>query len=533
MGIKFISKVLLVVTLTFSCGVNAFEIDYHDDLLEENLFLCLEKGDKYCSDLALDLYKNNNLNEALRLNEALCSQNNGQSCNLLGEMHYFGKGASLDYEKAFNYFQKGCELSDGASCRNYALRKFQSSVIFGTDHNSQKMTELLDLGCAYNDALSCSFIKDYDKACNLGLGYGCYQRELLISDALISELPKRNRLISMARNLAEKECQNHDAWGCYTLANLEGLNIDPDLGDIKTYSNQACDYEPFLCKRVGNKYKQKGKYIQASYFYQKGCDSNDLFACMNLAQLYLEDLILPMNYQLTFNLLDKACKEDTGFYFCYVLASNLADNTIIIDDLPKTKLLAFQNYQKVCDRSDDYYPCFKVAEGYFKGEEIDRNLTIALDFAKKACDRSPFKEKSISCFLLANIYHDDEFKGKYEKEAHDILDLMCNVKEINQNYQKNKDFHLDGFSRKACKSLYNEFYSKKRVSTKELSQRATYGQILCLDKDFKVCTDTAKLYIDGKQLPKDKKKAQNLLKVSCAHKDKEACTLLTKLKKSR
>ena len=84
----------------------------------------------------------------------------------------------------------------------------------------------------------------------------------------------------------------------------------------KTYSNQACDYEPFLCKRVGNKYKQKGKYIQASYFYQKGCDSNDLFACMNLAQLYLEDLILPMNYQLTFNLLDKACKEDTGFYFC-------------------------------------------------------------------------------------------------------------------------------------------------------------------------------------------------------------------------
>ena len=167
MGIKFISKVLLAITLTFSSWVNAFEIDYHDDLLEENLFLCLEKGDKYCSDLALDLYKNNNLNEALRLNEALCSQNWGPSCNLLGEMHYFGKGASLDYEKAFNYFQKGCELSDGASCRNYALRKFQSSVIFGTDHNSQKMTELLDLGCAYNDALSCSFIKDYDKACKI------------------------------------------------------------------------------------------------------------------------------------------------------------------------------------------------------------------------------------------------------------------------------------------------------------------------------------------------------------------------------
>ena len=129
------------------------------------------------------LYKNNTL-------EIKCAFGNGDACLNLGKEY----GVKKDYQKAYVYYKKGCDLDNGVSCasvgdlykKGYAVKK-----------DYQKASEYYKKGCDLDDGFSCAAVgslykegkgvkQDYQKAseyykkgCDLGDEVSCSLFDLL------------------------------------------------------------------------------------------------------------------------------------------------------------------------------------------------------------------------------------------------------------------------------------------------------------------------------------------------------------------
>ena len=59
--------------------------------------------------------------------ERACASNDGMACFLLGSLYYQGIGVKQDYQEAFKYFQKACDLGSSVGCREFKRLQKQLS----------------------------------------------------------------------------------------------------------------------------------------------------------------------------------------------------------------------------------------------------------------------------------------------------------------------------------------------------------------------------------------------------------------------
>lgn len=88
---------LMVGLLTLSLHAMADEI--------EDGFQALKQGDH---------------NKAFELFQKACNLDNGFGCSLLGDFYAKGFGVKQDYSKAIEFYKKACDLKNAYGCENYA-----------------------------------------------------------------------------------------------------------------------------------------------------------------------------------------------------------------------------------------------------------------------------------------------------------------------------------------------------------------------------------------------------------------------------
>ena len=96
--------------------------------------------------------------------EKACSQNDGMSCNNLGELYYNGDGVDRDNQQAKTYYEKACSLDEGIGCYNLGILYVDGR---GVKQNKKVSKEYY---VKQNKKVAKEY---YGKACDLGYEKGC------------------------------------------------------------------------------------------------------------------------------------------------------------------------------------------------------------------------------------------------------------------------------------------------------------------------------------------------------------------------
>jgi len=170
----------------------------------------------------------------------------------------------------------------------------------------------------------------------------------------------------------------------------------------KAIQNQRMSYEMKL--QEGYKAMQEGNYTKAKLLFEDICKNAELYkipeGCYNLGIMYYNGSGVNKNYSVAKQYFKKAVEN--GFIDSY---SQLA---IIENEVGKVKE-ALDYAKKGCDL-DSAMSCFYAGAIYYDGDNIEKNLTLAKIFWKKALKLLPTARMP-----------------EAQKDKENIKQLMCNA----------------------------------------------------------------------------------------------------------
>ena len=195
-------KKLLVVAL-FVFGVAS--LNAAENLSEEQF-----------KQLYIDCRKNENKNSCQRLvnSGVLASvEQCDKECSIVGLVYDIAQ----NYQQAFKYYKKACELNDKFGCFNLGVMYAEGQ---GVKQDFAEAFKFAKKACDLNDMGACY---------NLGLWYGEGQGV-------------RQDFVN-ARKYYEKACNANFAWACNNLGVLyaDGRGVKQNLSTAKKYFGRACD----------------------------------------------------------------------------------------------------------------------------------------------------------------------------------------------------------------------------------------------------------------------------------------------------
>ena len=125
----------------------------------------LSSGDSSVdSELCASEFAQGAYESAFRYCEKACSQNDGMSCNNLGQLYYNGDGVDRDNQQAKTYYEKSCSLDDGIGCFGLGSLYYNG---YGVKQNKKVSKEY----CR--------------KACDLGLQDGCSKATRIMAELVM------------------------------------------------------------------------------------------------------------------------------------------------------------------------------------------------------------------------------------------------------------------------------------------------------------------------------------------------------------
>ena len=154
-----------------------------------------------------------------------CDNNVGKACSFLGNMYFDDRANLKDIRKAFQYFDKACQLKDTIGC-----------------------TRLGDIAAnEYKDYQQA--IKIYDYTCyKIKDGYSCLKAESLYSDGLIKvEIEEK---ISLKIRYLTQGCQNGYEVACSKIESF--FNKIGERNEAKKYAIRACELNKVYCQYLKN-----------------------------------------------------------------------------------------------------------------------------------------------------------------------------------------------------------------------------------------------------------------------------------------
>ncbi|KFZ28804.1 hypothetical protein IDAT_06265 [Pseudidiomarina atlantica] len=230
--------------------------------------------------------------------------NNGELCFYTGVEYIQAQGVAKDVAKAFQYFQKACDLDipDGCNVLGY---HYQNGIDVAVDyrvaaqHYHGACAKGLTDACKWANALLLK--EEYgiqDKtavpavwfdACQSGLLEMCHWGIDYLTDGKDGYAQDRDA----AAKMSLKACMLQDSFGCdmaeYLYASPDSPQFDA-LEAMRILSINCIQRKSASCLRLGVIYHQIEVYDKAEFFYQQACDLPEEEGNSHKSCQYAQDL---------------------------------------------------------------------------------------------------------------------------------------------------------------------------------------------------------------------------------------------------
>ncbi len=276
--------------------------------------------------------------KCITLHTTECNKGKASYCYWLGWMYEFGLGVEEDYERAFLFYKKACDLK-------------------------QKICSTREGTC------------DYYWACNqLAV---MYER----GKGVKKDLEKAISIVKEGIDFLNNKCNGGDADGCVSLAKIYrgGYGISEDHNKEIFFLQKACEIDGRTCSELAKMYEDKDPQ-KSHLLYTEACNKGDTYACDHLGNK-LKDSDLRQSsefFQKAFSIRKEKCNRGDA-----LSCVDLGYMYINGDGVEKNIKEAFSLWEKACNKLKNMIGCFVLALHY----ELDkRDIQKALLFYKKACD---------------------------------------------------------------------------------------------------------------------------------------------------
>jgi len=190
---------------------------------------------------------------------------------------------------ALSYLKKACDAGSGRGC-DYA-----------GDMLTERDYKIVDIAAA---------VKSYDRGCDLGNGMSCWSLAKLYFDG--KHVPKDTK---KGVSLLSKACVGGNADECLDLAKILAKGKDEVQADPQASARaarRACDLDAGYCELSAGYVKAVGDIAGTFTMATRGCDANDVSACLLLAKMYEAGEGTTADAAKAMELHKKACKNGDG-----------------------------------------------------------------------------------------------------------------------------------------------------------------------------------------------------------------------------
>lgn len=333
-----------------------------------------------------------------------CALGYTQACVKLGTMYELGKGVSRDYEKANKFYGDACAKKNGDGC-------FNSARMFAT-------------GLGGKGSAPIAFAM-YSTLCSAGDVRGCYGMATLYQRGLGINLD-----LDTATNLYEKACGAQYAKACSALGKL--LLHNPDIKDpvegVK-FVKEGCDLgDAEGCVELGVVYYdgipgEVGAAVdknigRAKEIFIDTCDKKLGLGCYKLGVMYDAGEGFNADPKKALELYRKGCDYLDGAS-CGMIGHRYLKGG---GGVMKSSTEAVRHFELGCEHGDNR-SCREMADFYYEGTLVEKNLGTALAMYKQSCDLSSAK----ACFRGGKIILDGELGQPNFYDALKMLEKGCKL----------------------------------------------------------------------------------------------------------
>ena len=400
----------------------------------------------------------------------------GPACAHLGELYMTGVGTQTDYKKAQSLFKEACKAKDQYGCfiegdlyyngfgveRDYSVAKakYSKGCQLGYTQACVKLGTMYELG----KGISLDYKKAnelYGDACAKKDGDGCFNLARMHAGGLgvQSSAP-------IAFAMYSTLCSAGDQRGCLGMATLyeKGLGVSQNLDMAVSLYEGACGFGyAKACTNLGSLLLHTSDFkdpVEGLEFVKKGCDLGDAKGCVELGVVYYEGVAGEIGQTIAKDI-DKAkevfvktCDQKLGLG-CYKLgmmydtgegftanpkkALELYRNGCTYLDgsscgmighrylkggggVMKSSQEAVRHFELGCEYGDQR-SCREMADFYYKGELVEKNLSAALEMYKQSCSLSSGR----ACYQAGMIIMDGIVGEPNFYEASKLLSKGCKM----------------------------------------------------------------------------------------------------------
>ena len=293
-------------------------------------------------------------------------------------------------------------------------------------------------------------------------------------EEIISKVTDSNVSSEMERQSEDKkllalrgQCKNDDEKACEALA---------EKGDIKGLQKLCDEKVGFACEAAGDYYYKKNDVKQATLWYKKGCDIDDLYSCASYYYLI-------KNYTQAFKLAANGCDGgDMGV--CTFLGTLYAEGKGVKQDGVK----ALELFTKACD-GGNMGACNNLGFLYQNGQGVKQDGVKALELFTKACESG----EVYGCFNAGSMYGNGDGVVKDEVKALDLFEKACSL-----------DLGV------GCNNAGGLHYNKQQYGkARKMVEKG------CELDSGEACGGLALLYFEGKGVRQNLKKAKEFAGKAC------------------
>jgi uncharacterized protein len=400
----------------------------------------------------------------------------GPACAHLGEMYFWGVGTNKDPKKAQALFQEACKARDSYGCYIEGDLYFYGE---GAEKDPRKAIELYNTGCDKGYTQACvklglmykkgdSVAQDYAKAINhferscteKGVDKnwdGCFH---------LAEMYNKGQGIensaSLAMGLYGQLKKANDPRGFYGMASLyqTGRVVAKDLDISSEMYDNSCTggYAP-ACSKLGSMLINNSEIPnipRGIKYVQMGCDKGDIEGCVQLGVLYYKGKGVKQDFGKAKGLFENACDANRGIG-CYSLGTMFDKGQGVKSDKKK----AFKLFEKGCSLLDGascgavgqrwldggggvmkntkeavlhfelgcdhghQSSCQKMADFYYAGKVIEKDVPRALNLYKQSCTVSDSKVALLGCKKAGDILLNESGDKPNYGEAFRMYDRAC------------------------------------------------------------------------------------------------------------
>ena len=256
-------------------------------------------------------------------------------------------------------------------------------------------------------------------------------------------------------------------------------------------------------------------------YFQKSCNEGNAESCFRLSGMYFEGIGVPKNKKKSLEFLEKACEG--GYEQACINAGIMhlkGESTL------RNKIKGRIFFSRLCNKIRSKLKDEVCISKYMSDITSDPDCND---------DRDPTRERILACYLYAETFfespaHYDSPVAKvhYKKACERDFQPACDKLKILEDDNKVISYFRNKCKNEGAKycSILAKVLSKKRGATRDKGIQNEIVQSLekaCKDGMAGNCRRLAIMYLDGKGIRKNGKRAVELFRIACDKGEVSAC----------